>query len=88
MFLERKDVNPDRADTKYGRTLLTWATRNGREGVVKMLLERKNVRPAVLDDVNQALQSMALPKGHDGPARIPQLWAGFSMVGRGLARTS
>src|SRR5205807_1219795 len=45
MLLERTEVDPDRADLKYGRTPLSWAAKNGREGVVKMLLKRAEVNP-------------------------------------------
>ena len=45
MLLERKDVNPDQADTKYGKTPLSWAAQNGHGEVVKMFLERKDVNP-------------------------------------------
>ena len=39
MLLERKDVNPDQPDTKYGWTPLSWAAEKGLEGAVNMLLE-------------------------------------------------
>jgi len=45
VLLEREDVNPNTADTKYGETPLSWAAENGDEGVVKILLERDDVNP-------------------------------------------
>ena len=45
MFLERGDVNPNQADTGFGRVPLSWAAERGHEGVVKMLLEREDVNP-------------------------------------------
>ena len=45
MLLEREGVNPDRPDTKYGRTPLSWAAENGHSEVVKMLLEREGAIP-------------------------------------------
>jgi len=45
MLLDRRDVNPDQADTAYGQTPLSWAARNGHSEVVKILLERKDVNP-------------------------------------------
>jgi len=71
MLWERKDVNPNRTDTEYGRTPLTWATLRGRDGIVKMLLERKNAYPAMPDNVNQTPESLAPSEGHDEVARIP-----------------
>ena len=40
-----KFVNPDRAESEYGRTPLSWAAVNGHERVVRMLLEQKDVNP-------------------------------------------
>jgi len=71
MLLERKDVNPDQPDTKYGLTPLSWAAKRGRERVVKMLLERKNAHPAMPDNVNQTPQSAAPSKDPDEATRIP-----------------
>ena len=45
MLLERKDFNPNQADTELGWMPLAWAVQGGHEGVVKMLLERKDVNP-------------------------------------------
>ncbi|KAG0128947.1 hypothetical protein HOY82DRAFT_565395 [Tuber indicum] len=64
MFLDRGDVNPEQPDTKYGRTPLSWAAQRGHEGVVKMLLQRKDVSTATLDRENQTPQSRALSNGH------------------------
>ena len=49
MLLERNDVNPNIADTQYGRTPLWWTARNGHEGIVKMQLERDDVDPNIAD---------------------------------------
>jgi len=42
---EQSKVNPDRADTEYGRTPLSWAAENGHEGAVNVMLELNNVNP-------------------------------------------
>ena len=47
ILLERNDVDPNTADTKYGRTPLLWAAVNGHEGVMKILLERNDVDPNI-----------------------------------------
>jgi len=49
MLLERRDVNPDQADAKYGRTPLSWAAGNGYLEVVKILLQRGDVSPDQAD---------------------------------------
>jgi len=46
MLLERERVDPDQADSSYGRTPLRWAARYRHARVVKMLLERQNVNPS------------------------------------------
>jgi ankyrin repeat protein len=67
MLLERKDVNPNQADTEYGRTPLSWAAENGHEGVVKMLLERKDVNPNQADtEYGRTPLSWAAERGHEG----------------------
>ena len=48
MLLERNDVDPNTADTKYGLTPLSWAAGNGHEAIVKILLERSNINSNTL----------------------------------------
>ena len=45
MLLGREDINPNQADTRNGRTPLSWAAEGQHEGVVKLLLEREDVNP-------------------------------------------
>jgi len=68
--LERKDVNPDHADTFGGRTPLSWAARGGHEGVVKILLERKDVNPDHADTYGQTPLSLAAQGGHEGVVKM------------------
>ena len=49
ILLEREDVDPNQADTKYGQTPLSWAAENGHEAIVKILLERGDVNPDHID---------------------------------------
>ena len=51
VLLERSDIDPSVADTKYGRTLLSQAAGNGHEGVVRVLLERTNINPNTPDTI-------------------------------------
>ena len=43
LLLGRKDVNPDIPDTIYGQTPLLWAAEKGHEGILMLLLGRKEV---------------------------------------------
>ena len=49
MPLEQEDIDPDQADTKSGRTPLSWAAKRRYEEVVKMLLEREDVNPNTVE---------------------------------------
>jgi len=71
MLLERRDVDPNRADTKYGRTPLAWAAGHGYERVVKMLLERRDVNPNQVDTkYGQTPLSLAARGGHEGIVKM------------------
>ena len=71
MLLERENVNPDQADTKYGQTPLSWAAEGGHEGVVKMLLEREDVNPDQPDTYyGQTPLSWAAANGHEGVVKM------------------
>jgi len=64
MLLEREEVNPDQADSKYGRTPILWAAMGGHEGIVKMLLERKEVNPHHADNSGRTATLWAAGGGH------------------------
>jgi len=59
-------------DTQTGRTPLWWAALRGDAGVVKLLLERNDVRPATPDNANQTPPLLALSGGHHEVVRILQ----------------
>jgi len=61
--MERYDV--DGADF-YGLTLLALAALNGHEGVVKILLGKKEVDPNKPCDTGETLLSYAAQGGHEG----------------------
>ena len=71
VLLERGDINPDQADTKYGRTPLSRAAENGHEGVVKFLLEQKGVNPDQPDRASSRTPlSWAAGNGHEGVVKM------------------
>ena len=72
MLLEREDIDTNQADTVFGRTPLSCAAWCGNASVVKMLLERNDVRIATLDSYNQTPLSLALSEEHDEFVRILQ----------------
>jgi len=49
LLVEQEDFNLDRLEND-GQTLLLWATRNVRVGVVELLLEQKEVGPDMPDN--------------------------------------
>ena len=70
ILLECKGVNPDTANTKYGRTPFFRAAQYGHEGVVRMLLERNDVTPDKADVWNQTPLLWAAMGGHEGVVRM------------------
>ncbi|KAG0641353.1 hypothetical protein HOY80DRAFT_954876 [Tuber brumale] len=72
MLLEREDVNPNQTDTEHGRTSLSWAAGSGHVGVVKLLLQRKDIHTSPIDNKNQTPLSWARSEGHDEVVRILQ----------------
>jgi len=70
ILLEREDINPNQADTGYGRTPLSWAAKNGHEGVVRILLEREDINPDQADNYGQTPLLWAAKEGHEGVVRM------------------
>ena len=59
-------VDPN-SSSRYGRTPLSWAAENGHEGIVKLLLGRKDVDPDTPDTMyGQTPLSRAAERGHEG----------------------
>ena len=72
-LLERKEVNPNLGDTKYGRAPLWLAARSGHEGVVKILSERNDVNPNQADAEYGATPLLcATEHGHEGAPGMDQ----------------
>ena len=70
LLLGRRYVNPD-SPSKSGGTPLSWTAGNGHEGVVKMLLERKDVNPNTPDtQYGQTPLSLAAENGHEGVVKV------------------
>ena len=71
ILLQRKDLNPDAADAKYGQTPLWWAAGSGHEGVVKLLLEREDINPNAADaEYGRAPLGWAARGGHEGVVKL------------------
>ena len=70
LLLGRIDVNPDIPDLEYGQTPLSWAAGNRCEGVVKLLLGRKDANPNSSDKSGRTPPMLAAGSGH---YRVAQL---------------
>ena len=71
VLLERVDIDPNKADTKYGRTPLSWAAGMGHEEVVKALLGREDLNPNQADTTDgRTPLSQAAGNGHAGVVKI------------------
>jgi len=58
-------------NTECGQTPLLWATKEGHEGVVRILLEREDVNPNQADtECGQTPLSWAAENGHEGVVKI------------------
>ena len=62
-------VNPDSLD-KYGQTPLSWAANNGYEGMVKLLLWRKDVNPDSSTMLGRTPLSLAAENGYEGITKL------------------
>ena len=63
-------INPD-SSCKYCRTPLSWAAENGNEGIVKLLLGRKDVNPNTPDtEYGQTPLFWAAMNGHEGIVKL------------------
>jgi ankyrin repeat protein len=79
LLLTKKGVNPDSKDTKYGGTLLSWASEKGHEAVVKLLLAMEGVDPNSKDNNSRTPLSWAAANGHNA---VLKLLAKEGVVGR------
>ena len=67
MLLEREDIDPNTADTEYGRTPLLWG---GYEGIVKLLLDREDLHPDMPNPSNETALELAASQGHLGVVQL------------------
>jgi len=65
----RRYINPD-SSCRSGRTPLSWAAENGREGVVKLLLGRGDVNPNRLDRYGRTPLLWAVRNDHEGVVKL------------------
>ena len=72
LLLERKDINPDTPDTKYGQTPLLWAAEQGHEGIVRLLLGRNDVDPNSSCKSGRTPLTLATENGHDRVVELLQ----------------
>jgi len=70
LLLSRRYVNPD-SSSKSDQRPLAWAAENGHEGIVKLLLEQKNVNPDTPDLWSgQTALLRAAGNGHEGIVKL------------------
>jgi len=92
-LFNRRYINPDTPETHYGRTPLSWAAGNGHEGIVKLLLGRKDVNPDSSSKYGQTPLSWAAANGHEGIVKLllgrkevnpdtPDKWCGQTPLSR------
>jgi hypothetical protein len=72
LLLAKDGVDPDSKDSRYGRTPLWWAARNGHEAVVKLLLAKDGVDPDSKDVYGQTPLSWAARNGHKAVVKLLQ----------------
>ena len=69
-LFDQRYVNPDTRDRWYGRTPLSWAARNGHEGIVKLMLGRKDVDPDSSNKYGRTPLSCAAENGNEGVVKL------------------
>jgi len=70
LLFSRRYVNPD-SSSESDRTPLSWAAENGRDGIVKLLLGRRDVNPDTPDSMyGRTPLSYAAENGHEGVMKI------------------
>jgi len=69
VLFKKKFVDPDRPDDG-GQTPLWWASKNGHDEVVKLLLGREDVSPDRPSNYGQTPLSWAARRGYDGIAKL------------------
>jgi ankyrin repeat protein len=67
--LLKKSHSPDLKDS-YGRTPLSWASRNGQEVIVELLLGIKGIKPDSKDNWGQTPLSWAARNGHETVVKL------------------
>lgn len=70
LLLEREHINLNTADTKYGRTPLWWAAKDGHEGIVRLLLDREDVNPEIPALDGTTALRLAASGGHVGVVQL------------------